>query len=324
MFSKKSSPDHGRIWRKSAVFLLAYFFSSMVSTSVWAGDVPSFSGDRAMELLVMQTDMGPRTPGSPGNLKLREAIISQARRGNLRVQTHIFKTEMPMGISPVELCNVIVSGGPEGSPAGPRIWLGAHFDSRPVCDKDPDVNLRDQPLVGANDGASGVAVLLHLMELLAENPPSVGVDLIFFDGEDSGVSGDPGTYCIGSQRLASTLGDFSNPLSGVQSEGLILLDMIGDRDLFIPMEAYSLRNAPDFTHKVFQRALDLGLPAFSMTPGSAVFDDHVPFLQQGIPAVDLIDFNFPHWHTTSDTPETCSAASLQQVGILITDIVYNR
>ncbi len=277
-----------------------------------------------MELLVKQTEMGPRTPGSKGNLLLRDTIINKAQQGNLRVSTHAFESPMPMGNSPVELCNVVVSAGPAGSESGPRLWLGAHFDTRPVCDRDPDLTLQGQPLVGANDGASGVAVLLHLMELMMADPPSVGVDLIFFDGEDSGLSGEPGTYCLGSQRLASTRGDFGNPLNGVHCEGLILLDMIGDRDLFIPMEGYSLRYAPDFTHRVFQRALDLDLPAFSMSPGPSIFDDHVPFLQQGIPAVDLIDFSFPHWHTTSDTPETCSPSSLQQVGLLVTDLVYRR
>ena len=324
MFSKNGSSTFGGHRIYGAVALLITLSVALASGPSFAADAPEFSGERAMEMLVEQTAMGPRTPGSPGNLMLREFIIRKARQGNLKVNTHVFKSEMPMGLSPVELCNVIVSAGPSGSEAGPRLWLGAHFDTRPICDMDPDASLRDQPLVGANDGASGVAILLHLMELLAATAPEVGVDLIFFDGEDSGISGEPGTYCIGSQRLADTLGDFSNPLSGVHTEGLILLDMIGDRDLFIPMEGYSSRYAPEFTRKVFQRALDLGLPAFSMTPGPTVFDDHVPFLQRGIPAVDLIDFNFPHWHTASDTPETCSPGSLQQVGHLVTDLVYNR
>ncbi len=323
MFSRKSTIIEC-CSRLVAVPLLVAVLSVLLPGFSSADETPVFDGDRAMELLVEQVEIGPRTPGSPGNLLLRERIIEKARQGGLRVATHIFEANMPMGNSPVQLCNVIVSAGPAGSEAGARLWLGAHFDTRPICDRDPDPTLQGQPLAGANDGASGVAVLLHLMELLAETPPAVGVDLIFFDGEDSGLSGDPGTYCIGSQRLASTLGDFDNPLSGVGCEGLILLDMIGDKDLFIPMEGYSIRNAPEFTRRVFRRALALDLPAFSMTQGPSVFDDHVPFLQQGIPAVDLIDFDFPKWHTTRDTPDACSAASLQQVGHLVTDLVYSR
>jgi len=305
-------------------FVSVLLLVGLLASSLLAGAGASFNGGRAMELLIQQTDMGPRTPGSSGNLELRNFIISQAELSHLSYQTHIFKTEMSMGVSPVELCNIIVSAGPEGSTAGPRLWIGAHFDTRPVSDRDPNPDLRKTALVGANDGASGVAVLLHLMEILAEYPPAVGVDLIFFDGEDSGISGDAGSYCIGSQKLASTLGDFGNPLSADDVEGLILLDMIGDADLFIPMEGYSLRNAPGFTKKVFLRALDLGLSAFSMSPGPSVFDDHVPFIQQGIAAVDLIDFQYPHWHTTTDTPEACSAGSLHQVGRLVTDLVYHR
>lgn len=324
MYSKKH--DLNNLFSKPAVtgILLAVLSLCLLPCLSVAQDVPAFSGERAMELLLKQTALGPRTPGSDGNRALRDTIISRARQGGLKVSTHVFKTEMPMGNSPVELCNIIVSAGPSGPGTGQRLWLGAHFDTRPVSDRDPDPALHMEPLVGANDGASGVAVLWQLMELMAADPPTVGVDLIFFDGEDSGISGDAETYCIGSQRLAGTLGDFGNPLSGVRCEGLILLDMIGDRNLNIPMEGYSARYAPEFTRKVFQRALDLGLPSFSMTNGPSVYDDHVPFLQQGIPAVDLIDFNFPQWHTTTDTPEACSSASLHEVGRLVTDLVYRR
>ncbi len=277
-----------------------------------------------MELLIEQCEMGPRTPGSPGNRQLRQLIISKAQEGGLEYSTHLFETPMPMGVSPVQLCNVVVSAGPRRGEPGSRLWLGAHFDTRPVSDRDQDLTKRGQPLVGANDGASGVAVLLHLMELMAEQAPAEGVDLIFFDGEDSGTGGVLESFCIGSQKLASTLGDFGNPLEAETCGGLIVLDMIADRNLFIPMEGYSLRNAPEFTRFVFSRAGKLGLPAFSMSPGRAVYDDHVPFLQMGIPAVDLIDFDYPSWHTTNDTPDACSAESLQQVGTLVTDLVYRR
>jgi Peptidase family M28 len=285
------------------------------------GQIPVFDGQRAFDLLVEQCEIGPRSPGSPGNLELRESLKETAEQCGLKVVTHCFESEMSLGISPVELCNIIVSAGPE---SGPRLWLGAHFDTRPVSDKDPQSDLRDQPLTGANDGASGVSILWHLMEILGKFPPEQGVDLIFFDGEDSGDSGNPASYCIGSQRLASTLGEFDNPLDQKSCEGLIVLDMVGDRDLFIPQEAYSLLYAPDFTNRIFLRAQELGLEAFSMSRGPAVFDDHVPFLQQGVPSVDLIDFDFSLWHTTGDTPSACSAASLQQVGSLVTDLVYRR
>lgn len=272
-----------------------------------------------MALLVHQCEMGPRTPGSEGNRRLREELLAEARRLGLRGTTHCFEATMTLGTSPVEICNIIISAGPR---QGEPLWLGAHYDTRPVSDLDPDPEARETPLVGANDGASGVAVLWHLMELMAARPPDRPVDLLFFDGEDAGVSGNPTSFCVGSARLAGTIGDFDNPLSGKQPVGLILLDMVGDARLEIPMEGYSLRNAPEFTRQVFDRAADLGLSAFPPIPGRAVYDDHVPFLQRGIPAVNLIDFDYPPWHTTEDVPAMCSAASLGQVGRLVTDIVY--
>ncbi len=322
---------YSRAWQQWSVLAFGLFVllslswsDSALGQSAKTSDVPMFDGQKAWSYLIQQCEMGPRTPGSLGNRQLRDFIISQARTGNLHVATYVFETEMPMGESPVELCNIVVSAGPSTRGPDSRLWLGAHFDTRPISDRDSNPEQRDQPLVGANDGASGVAVLLHLMELMIAQPPAFGVDLIFFDGEDSGTGGQASSFCIGSQKLAGTLGDFDNPLEAASCEGLIVLDMIGDADLFVPMEGYSLQNAPVFTKKVFSRAQELGLPAFSMTPGQAVFDDHVPFLQQGIPAVDLIDFDYPLWHTTQDTPAACSAASLEQVGLLVTDLVYNR
>ncbi|MCP4291926.1 MAG: M28 family peptidase [bacterium] len=303
-----------------SVVLLAIFFT--LPSLVGAAQIPDFSGQEAMEFLVTQCELGPRIPGSEANLALRNLIVSKARKLKLSVTVHAFQTEMPMGNSPVELGNIIVSAGERDFSPGTRFWLGAHYDTRPISDRDPDPGNHSKSIDGANDGASGVAVLWHLMDILAENPPSMGVDLLFFDGEDSGTSGQLNSFCIGSQKLASTMGDFDNPLEAASCRGLIVLDMIGDKDLFVPMEGYSLRNAPEFTRFIFQRAVNLGLPGFSMTPGRAVFDDHVPFLQQGIPAVDLIDFDYSVWHTQGDVPSACSPASLQQVGDLLIDVIY--
>lgn len=279
---------------------------------------PAFDGERALEWIVTQCELGPRTPGSEGNRRLQELIVATARDAGLGVRKHCFEFVDPIGGETLPGCNVIVSTpGP-----GPRIWLGAHFDSRPVSDRDPDPARRADPLVGANDGGSGTAVLLHLIEILGGRAPAVGVDLIFFDAEDSGRSGSPGSYCIGSRRLAATLGEFSSPLPAEPPRGLILLDMIGERNLRIPQEQYSLRYAPEWMEEIWSRAERLGLPAFVREPGHAVIDDHVPFLEKGIPAVDLIDFDFPEWHTAADTPEICSAESLQQVGDLLLDLLY--
>jgi len=280
---------------------------------------PAFSGERALHWLRYQCDLGPRVPGTAGIRQLRGALVAHADSLGLSCAELCFTRQDPYGPQPLQLCNVVIAAGPA---QGRRLWLAAHYDTRPRCDRDPDASLRDRPLPGANDGASGVAVLLHLAELLAATPPPRGVDLIFFDGEDYGREGDLAGYCLGSRHLADHWREFGSPLARGEPAGLILLDMVGEKGLSVPQELYSLGQAPEWTRSVFRRAAELGLGAFAPHAGPAVYDDHIPFLQAGIRAVDLIDFDFPQWHTTGDVPAVCSAASLAQVGRLVTDIAY--
>jgi len=277
-----------------------------------------FDGERAMAWLEAQCDLGPRPPGSSALEDLRQIIEGHAADLGLPCARLCFETTDPWAGGPLEVCNLVVSIGPSG---GDRLWLGAHYDTRPACDQDPDPERREEPVLGANDGASGTAILLHLMELLAESPPARGVDLLFFDGEDSGPAGDPSGFCLGSRHLAETWNDFSSPLSSGNPKALVVLDMVGKRGLNVGMEAYSLRYAPALTQAVFERAAALNLGAFVMVPAVAVYDDHVPFLQAQIPALDLIDFNYPQWHTTEDNPSACDAAALEQVGRLALSLI---
>lgn len=285
-----------------------------------SGPAPVFSGERAMELLQAQCDLGPRPMGTEALEVLRRMVEDHADSLGLRAVRDCFTADHPMTGEPTRICNLVVSVGPTG---GERLWLGAHYDTRPVADRDPDPERRDAPIIGANDGASGVAVLLHLLELMAADPPSRGVDVILFDAEDAGRPRDSASYCLGSQHLARTWRDMGSPLAGGEPRGLVLLDMVGERGLRIPMERFSLVRAPAWTREVFSRAQRLGLPAFLPEPGPAVMDDHEPFLRVGVPAVDLIDFTFPEWHTHGDTPDICSPESLRQVGELVVDLVYH-
>ncbi len=282
---------------------------------------PEFSGARAMVLLRYQCGLGPRTPGSAGNLVLQDTLLASAGKLGFNGRRACFQATSPLTGRKMEICNVVITV--PGASRGPALWLGAHFDSRPVSDMDPDPARRTEPLVGANDGASGVAVLWELMEVFADKPPQRTVVLIFLDGEDSGRAEDPSGFCLGSSHLVENWKTFGGLLPVDMPEGLILLDMIGDADLRIPQEGYSLAHAPDWTRKVFVRARKLGLPAFVQEPGGGIYDDHIPFLRRGIPAVDLIDFEYSAWHTTGDVPAMCSAGSLEQVGKLLLDLAWN-
>ena len=272
-----------------------------------------------MTLLEMQCDLGPRLPGSAGHRALQAAIEAHADSLGLRFTRLCFEQDDPWDGGELTLCNLVIGCG-DGD--GPPLWLGAHYDTRPGCDLEKDPELAAAPLTGANDGASGVAVLLHLAELLAAAPPPRPVALIFFDGEDSGRPGETLSYCLGSQHLAARWNEFGSPLAGPTPEGLIVIDMVGERGLDIPYEPLSLRAAGSWLEAIFARAAELDLPAFRPEPGRPVYDDHIPFAQRGLRAVNLIDFDFPEWHTAGDVPAVCDPRSLEQVGRLLADIAY--
>jgi hypothetical protein len=270
-----------------------------------------FSGERAFELLVHQVEFGPRVPGTEPHAKMLAWMADFLREQNAEVTPHTFQVADVRGEGSLRLTNLKASLAVDREP---RVALAAHWDSRPVADRQPGGPV-DQPIPGANDGASGVAVLLTLAELLSDQDLPVGVDLLFFDGEDYGHDGFPGQYCLGSRQFVA---DFP----AYRPKALILLDMVGDADLRIPMEATSLYHAQSLVQTVFNRAAALGLPAFDPVPGPAVTDDHVAFLQAGIAAVDLIDLDYAAWHTLEDAPDQCSPESLAQVGQLLVALIF--
>jgi Zn-dependent M28 family amino/carboxypeptidase len=201
--------------------------------------------------------------------------------------------------------------------ADKRVLLAAHYDTRPWADQEKTDSLRQLPIMGANDGASGVAVLLEIADLLGEQEPKgLGVDLVFFDGEDYGKDSDLEHFLLGSKHFAANLGGY-HPVCG------ILLDMVGAKDARIFQEANSLSRAEDLITELFGRAQKLGLDVFVARRGQPVYDDHIPLIMAGIPVVDLIEFPYAYWHTLEDTPDKCSPETLRQVGVLLTDFLYD-
>ena len=257
---------------------------------------------RAFAHLRAQVECGPRLPGSPGAACARRYFTSHLLGAAERVAAQEFRLPDPYGDDSLALVNVLAHFHTERAA---RVVLGAHYDSRPWADRDSGAAAL-LPVPGANDGASGAAVLLEVATALAHWDPGIGVDLVFFDGEDYGREGDPQHYLLGSRFFVRTMGAY-RPLA------MLLVDMVGDADLRIPMEGNSLALAPVLTRLVYAVAESLGVEAFAAVPGQAVLDDHVPFLEAGIPAVDLIDFDYEPWHTTRDLPESCSPQSLADV-----------
>jgi hypothetical protein len=278
---------------------------------------PRVDGERALARVRHQVEAGPRVPGTAAHAAIRDWIARELKRLGGTVELQSF-TDSSLG-TPLELTNLIGHFGPRSSrSAGRRIALLAHWDCRPWCDQDPDSAHRTEALPGANDGASGVAVLLEVAELMGRQPPPRGVDLVFLDGEDQGRASHPEEFSLGAKLWAARLGPGeSRPVAA------FLFDMVGDRDLDIYPEVYSSQRAANLVALVLEGARATGARHFHPEPRHAIIDDHIPVLEAGVPAVDIIDFDYPAWHTHLDLPDQISAASLAEVASVAAWLVYS-
>jgi len=255
-------------------------------------------------VLMRQCAFGPRVPGTAAHDSCFAYIVGRLRAFAPVVEADTFSYDSPDLGREVKLMNVLARFEPKSKE---RILFTAHWDSRPWADRDPNPALRNQPVLGANDGASGVAVLIEIAHSLKKNRPALGVDIALFDGEDLGTDKNPSGFFRGSTRFVEWRGS-DRPIFAIN------LDMVGKRNLTLYWEAHSREQASNIVDLVWNEAQDLGLRNYLPEVRHRVFDDHIPFLNAGIPAIDLIDFDFPEWHTTHDTPAVCSPASLEAVG----------
>lgn len=272
---------------------------------------PAFDGKRAFADLEKQVSFGPRVPGTPGHRQCLDWLIEQLEKTADRVEIQTF-TQVVGGKS-LRLYNIF---GIFNENASKRIMLCAHWDTRPTADEELDPAKRRQPILGANDGASGVAVLLELARQFKVKRPEVGVIIALWDGEDYGP--DVNSMLLGSRYFAKNMGKL-RPTYG------ILLDMVGDRDLQIYKEVNSVQAAPQLVERVWRIAGELGYRKyFPDAVKYAIIDDHIPLIEAGVPCIDLIDFDYPYWHTLEDTADKCSPEALQVVGEVVAALVYSE
>ncbi|MFN2431209.1 MAG: M28 family peptidase [Gemmatimonadota bacterium] len=295
------------------------------------GERPAFDGGAALALVERQVAFGPRVPNTPAHADalafLADFLRARAEAVSLEPFSHVIETPERFEPGPQEgdtlrLTNVFASFAPA---AGRRILLAAHWDSRPVAERDPDPGRRREPIPGANDGASGVAVLLALAELFARHPlpVGVGVDLLLLDGEDYGH--DPFSLQTLQRDMFLGAKEFVRAHPGYRPRWSILLDMVGDAEPGFPREGNSLEFAPDLVRRVWDTARDLGYGhLFTDEPVTSVTDDHVHLSRGGIPTIGIIDFDYDAWHTSADTPDKLSAETLDAVGEMMLELVYNR
>ena len=279
---------------------------------------PAFNADSAYALLAKQVAFGPRVPGTPGHAAQLQWMTAYLRARADTVVVQSFDQEV--GDGTVRLHNVFAQFQPENPN---RVLLVAHWDTRPSADEDPDEAKRTQPIEGANDGASGVAVLLQLADMFAAEPPPVGVDILLTDGEDYATEvGDYDNMYLGANYFARNKPEGYAPLYG------ILVDMVGDQNPRFEMEGNSLHYAREVVDRVWRVAEEIGYDnIFVRRTGMSITDDHVPLNAIGkIRTIDIIDMDYgpenAYWHTQADVLANTSPRGLGAVGTVLATLIY--
>ncbi|MFK7778118.1 MAG: M28 family peptidase [Gimesia sp.] len=272
---------------------------------------PVFDAARSYMYLKKICRLKSRISGSPGMAAQQKLILEHFKELKAKVHFQTFDAPHPLNGTPVRMNNLIVSWFPD---AKKRILLACHYDTRPFPDRD-----RSHPrglFIGANDGASGVAFLMELGNVMRDIKISqgYGVDFVFFDGEEL-VYRERDPYFLGSKYFANQYKTQARDFEYVYG---VLIDMIADKNLAIYMEKNSLKYAPQLTRSIWEAARKTGIRQFIPQAKYEIRDDHLPLNEiANIPTCDIIDFDYPAWHTTRDIPRNCSGASLAKVGKVI-------
>lgn len=287
--------------------------------------VPQFDADSAYQYVKAQVDFGPRMPNSKGHVACGNYLADKLAEHGAKV-TNQYADLLAFDGTLLKARNIIGSYKPESKK---RIALFAHWDTRPWADNDPDEKNHKTPILGANDGASGVGVLLEIARLINQQQPELGIDLIFFDAEDWGSSEVEGSWCLGAQHWAR------NPhVPNYNARFGILLDMVGGKDATFYKEAYSEQFAPDVNKKVWKKANQLGYGRYFINEyGGGTTDDHLYVNNIAkIKTIDIVPHHpeceassfGPTWHTVNDNMDNIDRSTLKAVGQTVLDVIYNE
>ena len=284
--------------------------------------IPAFNRDSAYQFVAHQVSFGPRNPGSTGHEACKNWIIGKLRDYGVEVTEQDFQASLYNG-EVHDATNIIGKINPDQQN---RIALAAHWDTRHLADQDPNSTSQNDPIIGADDGGSGVAALIEIARVMADHPVDIGVDLIFFDAEDQGESGGGrnDTWCLGAQYWARNLSNRNRPKYG------ILLDMIGAKGATFSKEGASLYYARSVVEKVWNLAGSMGYGHYFVNNSiGQLVDDHV-FVNQiaGLPMIDIIYWSRgsfgPHWHTHDDDLDVIDKNVLGAVGQVVLAVIYKE
>ena len=291
--------------------------------------VPSFNADSAYNYVKKQLDFGPRVPGSEAHAQCAEWFIDFFKDKADTVYVQNFRTQLYNGKG-IDGKNIIASFNPQ---AKKRILLGAHWDSRPFADHDPDEKNWNTPIDGANDGASGVGVLMEVARVLKENPMSTGIDIILFDLEDYGAPQHLNLMTNDDWALGSQYWSKNPHVYNYRAYFGILLDMVGAPNPKFPKEYYSQQFAPTLSNDVWRIARELGYSDyFTNEIGHPINDDHIYVnVNANIPMIDIIHLEnneessfYPYWHTLKDNIEQIDPKTLGMVGDVVLNVIYRK
>ena len=278
-----------------------------------------FNADSAYTYIARQLEFGPRVPNTEAHRRAGEWLASELRRHGAVVTLQKADLHAFDGTT-LHATNIIGQFNPE---AADRVLLVAHWDSRPWADADPDESRRSEPVMGANDGASGVGVLLEMARLAGIATPQRGLDILFVDAEDWGDEGIEESWALGARYFTE------HPFRpGYLPSEAIIVDMVGGENAVFPREFFSQQGAPGLVDRIWGVAHAAGYAdRFPNRMGGAITDDHVQFLAAGIPAIDIIQYSeptgfHPAWHTTGDTLGVISTPTLKAVGQTLTNYIF--
>lgn len=281
--------------------------------------IPDFNADSAYLYLSTQVEAGPRVPNTEAHRKIGDYLSAELRRHGANVIEQKADLKAFDG-TVLSARNIFGEFNPEKDD---RLLLVAHYDCRPWADQDPDPRKQSAPVDGANDGASGVALLLEIARQISLQNPGKGIDFLFVDAEDWGTENNDDSWAMGTRYFVN------NPIKpGYSPSRVIVADMVGGKDAKFPIEYFSQQNSPDLTAKIWSCASKAGYgDYFPKRIGSAVTDDHVEFIKAGIPAIDIIEYHEdsgfdPDWHTSHDTIENIDRSTLKAVGATLLQYIY--
>ena len=275
-----------------------------------------FNSDSAFKYIEKQCEIGPRYPGSEGHKNLIIYLNNHFTRYADRVEIFNDIILHPLTNKEINISNFLIKHNPESQE---RYLFMAHFDTRDRADKDTNPKNLNIPIMGANDGASGVALLMELSKIIHDNPlKNIGIDILLVDAEDMGTSGNPQEWGLGTQS-------FVKNYKGLLPKSAICVDMIADKNPIFKIEGFSYKYAKDLVYEIWNLSQELGYKEFVWQLTSPIYDDHYYYYKgTNVPSIDIIDFDYPHWHTIDDTVENCSPKGLKIVGSVLLEYIYRK